>query len=137
MSDRQAETAIRDLFAAYGAGFDDADAEAVAELFAWPATIWQFGVGHVFEEPEDLAENIEALMDVFDEAGVVLTTPAVRDVRIAGVAAFASVDWRQEDESGEPLHEFTCHYALIKGDAGWRIATVVNESDPGEPALPL
>src|SRR3712207_4399265 len=134
MSDRQAETEIRELFAAYGAGFDDADAEAVADLFAWPATIWQFAVGHVFEEPDDLAENIEALINVFDEAGIVLTTPAVRDVRIAGAAAFASVDWRQDDEAGEVLHEFRCHYALINGDRGWRIATVVNESDPGERA---
>jgi hypothetical protein len=36
---------IRRLFAAYAAGFDDADPEAITELFAWPATIWQFGEG--------------------------------------------------------------------------------------------
>lgn len=134
MTDRQAEMQIRELFAAYGAGFDDADVSAVADLFAWPATIWQFGEGHVFDEPDDLAENVEALMDIFDEAGIVLTTPAVRDVRVAGAASFASVDWRQEDEAGEALHEFTCHYALVKCDGGWRIATVVNESDPAEAA---
>ena len=132
MTDGEAETEVRDLFAAYGAGFDDADVSAVADLFAWPATIWQFGEGHVFEEPDDLAENVEALMDVFNEAGIILTTPAVRDVRVAGAAAFASVDWRQEDEAGEALHEFTCHYALIRSNGGWRIATVVNEMDGGE-----
>ncbi len=120
---------IRDLFAAYGAGFDDADAEAITDLFAWPATIWQFGEGHIFEDEADLAENVEALMDVFDEAGIVVTTPELREVRLAGAAAFATVAWRQEDEAGEALHEFTCHYMLLNQDGEWRIVTVVNEAE--------
>ena len=134
MTDRQAETEIRDLFDAYGAGFDDADVGAVTDLFAWPATIWQFGEGHVFDEPDDLAENVEALMDVFEDAGIVVTTPVVRDLRVARAAAYAHVDWRQEDQAGDVLHEFTCQYILIRSDGDWRIATVVNESDPGEAA---
>ena len=96
-------------------------------LFAYPATIWQLGEGHVFDDAEELAENIEALIDVFEEAGIVLTTPDVREVREAGGAAFASVLWRQEDDTGEVLHEFACHYLLIDRDGAWRIATVVNE----------
>ena len=123
---------IRALFAAYAAGFDDADAEAITELFAWPATIWQFGEGHLFEDEDELAENVEALMDVFDEAGIVLTTAELRHAREAGTAAFATVDWRQEDEAGEVLHAFTCHYMLIRQDGGWRISTVVNEPEEGE-----
>src|SRR6185369_11066190 len=103
MSDRDAEAEIRDLFAVYGAAFDDADERAVTGLFAWPATIWQFGEGHIFEDDDDLAENVEALMDVFDEAGIVVTTPDVRDLRVAGATAFATVDWRQENEAGEAL----------------------------------
>jgi ketosteroid isomerase-like protein len=135
VSERDAEAEIRALFAAYGAGFDDADADAVTELFAWPATIWQFGEGHVFEDAEELAENVDALMDVFDEAGIVVTIPDVREVRVVGAAAFASVAWRQENEAGEPLHEFTCHYMLVEQDGEWRIATVVNEAETeeGEP----
>ena len=122
------EDDVRALFAAYGAGFDDADAEAVATLFAWPATIWQFGEGHVFENAEELTENVEALIDVFDEAGIVITTPELRDIRVAGTAAFANVAWRQEDDAGEPLHEFTCLYLLLHRDGAWRIATIVNEA---------
>jgi len=118
---------IRRLFAAYAAGFDDADPQAITELFAWPATIWQFGEGHLFEDDEELAENVEALMDVFDDAGIVLTTAEVRELRQAGVAAFATVAWRQEDEAGEVLHEFTCHYMLVNQERAWRITTVVNE----------
>ena len=124
----QADQPIRELFAAYAAGFDDADAEAITALFAWPATIWQFGEGHLFEDEEELSENVEALMDVFDEAGIVLTQAEVRDVRQAGPAAFATVLWRQEDEAGEVLHAFTCHYMLLRQDGAWRIATVVNEA---------
>ena len=126
--DPVADAEIRALFAAYGAGFDDADVDAITDLFAWPATIWQFSEGHVFENPEDLAENIEALMDVFDEAGIVLTTPELRALHAAGTAASATVAWRQEDSSGESLHEFTCHYLLLRQDGAWKIASVVNEA---------
>jgi ketosteroid isomerase-like protein len=132
VSERDSEAEIRGLFAAYGAAFDDADADAVTALFVWPATIWQFGEGHVFEDDEELAENVEALIDVFDEASIVVTTPEMRDVRVAGKTAFATVAWRQEDESGDILHEFTCHYMLLRRDGAWRIATVVNEADSEE-----
>jgi len=132
MSDATDEKAVRALFAAYAAGFDDADAEAVTKLFAWPAVIWQFGEGHVFKGAEELCENVEALIDVFDEAGIVSTIPAVREVHVAGSAAFASVGWRQADESGEPLHAFACRYLLVRRDRAWKIATVVNEEVEAE-----
>lgn len=134
MSDHDAESEIRDLFAAYGSGFDDADPDAVTALFAWPATIWQFGEGHIFEDADELALNIEALMDVFHDADIVVTIPDVRDVRVAGTAAFASVNWRQEDEAGEPLHEYACQYMLVASDGAWRIATVVNEAESDKAA---
>ncbi len=130
----EAKADIQRLFAAYGAGFDDADAQAITDLFAYPATIWQLGEGHIFEDEDDLAENVEALMDVFDEAEIVVTLPELRDSRIAGPAAFASVAWRQENSAGEPLHEFTCHYMLIRENGAWRIATVVNEAEAEETA---
>ena len=137
MSGQGGEIEIRELFAAYGAGFDDADASAITDLFAWPATIWQLGDGHIFEDEEDLAENVEALIDVFDEAGIVLTTPDIRDIRTAGAAAFATVAWRQENEAGEALHEFSCSYMLVQRDAEWRIATVVNEDEPAAEEAPV
>ena len=129
MTDEDAEDEIRALFAAYAEGFDDADAEAVTALFAWPATIWQFGAGHVFEDAEELSENVDALIDVFDEAGIVSTEPEVKEVRVAGPSAFASVIWRQRDDRGELLHEFACQYLLIEHEGGWKIATIVNETE--------
>ena len=134
MNGPDGDAGIRELFTAYGAGFDDADATAISDLFAWPATIWQFGEGHVFEDAEELEENVEALIDVFNDAGIVLTTPDIREIRMAGGAAFADVAWRQENEAGEALHEFTCSYMLVSQDGEWRIATVVNEAEAGEGA---
>jgi hypothetical protein len=130
MSDANAD--IHALFAAYGAGFDDANPDAVTALFAWPATIWQFGEGHVFEDSDELSENVDALMDVFDEAGIVSMTPDVKEVRVAGAAAFAHVVWRQVDDAGELLHEFGCQYLLLNHDDAWCIATIVNEDSRGE-----
>ncbi len=130
-----AESDVPSLFAAYAAGFDDADAEAVTALFVWPATIWQFGAGHVFEDAEELQENVDALIDVFDEAGIVSTEPEVKAVHVAGPSAFASVLWRQHDDHGELLHEFTCQYLLIEDDGAWKIATIVNEAEEDERLL--
>ena len=127
-----AESDIHALFTAYGAGFDDADPDAVISLFAWPATIWQSGKGHVFEDDDELSENVDALMDVFDEAGIVSTTPEVKDIRIAGSTAFAHVAWRQEDDAGELLHQFSCQYLLVQQEGSWRIATIVNEDTRGD-----
>jgi hypothetical protein len=121
------EEDIRALFLAYAAGFDDADAEAVTKLFVWPATIWQFGTGHVFEDREELSENVEALIDVFDEAGIVSSEPEVEEISVGAGSAFASLIWRQRDDGGELLHEFSCRYLLLKHEGAWRIATIVNE----------
>ena len=127
----QDESEIRALFAAYGEGFDDADPDAVTALFAWPATIWQFGKEHVFVDPDDLAENVDALIDVFDEAGIAVTTPDVKEVSVIGTTAFARVDWRQEDSAGELLHEFSCQYLLVHEEGRWRIGTIVNGDSRG------
>ena len=125
---RNEEQVIAALFEAYGAGFDDADADAVTALFAYPAVIWQLGGGHVFEDEEDLAENVEALMDVFDDAGIVVTTPEIAWTKSDGDAGAALVSWRQEDDAGEAVHEFRCLYTLVRQDGDWRIAAIVNIS---------
>lgn len=127
-----AESEIRALFTRYAEGFDDADASAIVACFAWPATIWQFGKGHVFEDAEELAENVEMLIAVFDEAGIVLTHPEVQVISLAGAAAFASLLWRQEDDAGEVVHAFACQYLLVHEEGVWRIAAVVNEAGEGE-----
>ena len=90
--------------------------------------IWQFGDGHVFQNAQELAENVEALIDVFDEAGIAISHPEVTDVQVTPTAAFATAVWKQLDPAGVQLNQFTCHYLLIGGEGAWRIATVVNEA---------
>lgn len=126
MTTRHDEAEIDALFDAYAIGFDDADPQAVTALFAWPTTIWQSGTGHVFADADELSENVGALIDVFDEAGITRTQPTLKEVRVAGEAAFADVAWRQSDDAGETLHAFSCQYLLMRQDGAWRIATIVN-----------
>ena len=120
---------IKALFAAYGECFDDADEERLTSLFTYPATIWQFGKGHVFEDEDELGENAGALFDAFDEAGVNVTTPTVRHIEVRGASAMADVSWQQTDADGEVIHAFACQYFLLKQDAEWFIAAINNEED--------
>ncbi len=131
VSEGSADKAISELFRDYAAAFDDADAEAVAGFFAYPAVIWQLGDGHVFDDADEIEENADALIDVFDEAGIVVMIPDVQALNTRGNTAFATVDWRQEAKDGEVVHAFRCHYLLIRQDGTWRIATVVNEDTEG------
>jgi hypothetical protein len=126
-----AVAAIDDLFAAYTDALNDFDADAIVELFAYPATIWQFGKGHVFADRDDLLENVEALLAAFDSAGVVTSSCAIETAEAPeGVgSAFATVLWTQDDAQGEPVHEFHCSYLLVPDDGEMFIASVINPLD--------
>lgn len=123
------EGEIAALFQAYAEGFDDFDAESIAATFAFPATIWQSGKGHVFIEREEIVENVEALLAVFEREEIVHSHFEIVDCSADESSAYAVLDWRQEREDGEAALEFTCRYALVKSDAEprWRIALAVND----------
>ena len=123
------EAEILTLFETYAAGFDDFDAEAIADCFAYPCTIWQFGRGNVFVDRDDLKENIEALLDVFDKEEIVQSSFTLHGFEEANGTGFARLSWRQDREGGEPALAFSCVYALLLGPDGWHIATVFND-DP-------
>lgn len=118
---------IASVFQDYADAMNDVDAEAIADLFAYPVTIWQLGKGYVFDDTEDLIENIETLLDVFEEAGVIYSEPEIGPVHVTKVAAFATISWRQQDEIGDVIHVFHCDYTLVKQHSDWLITTVVNE----------
>lgn len=122
---------ISELFAAYTDALNDFDADAITELFTYPATIWQFGKGHVFADREDLLENVEALLAAFDGAGVVTSTFDIETSTAPDGtgSAFASVLWAQDDAAGEAVHEFRCVYLLVLDDGEWFIASVINPPD--------
>lgn len=121
-------TAIRELFAAYAGGFDDFDADAIADLFAYPVVIWQFDRGNMFEDDEELLENIEALLKILDKEGVVRSEYEVQALSVSGPTALASVSWSQQRSDGEVALAFTCHYHLVNIEGDWLIASIFNEN---------
>ncbi|MCY1708208.1 nuclear transport factor 2 family protein [Pannonibacter sp. SL95] len=121
------EAGIAGLFEDYLAGFNDADADALIDCFCLPATIWQMDKGYVFDDEEDLAENIEALLEALDKEDISFSEFEVVSAHISGNTALVTLDWRQESADGENVFEFTCHYQLIFDGDDWRIAMIVNE----------
>lgn len=118
---------IADLFQDYADAMNDMDAESIADLFAYPVTIWQLGRGYVFANADELQENIKTLLDVFDDAGVIYSEPEIGPTHVTRAAAFATVSWRQQDEIGEIVHAFHCDYTLVKQHGDWLITMIVNE----------
>ncbi|MCE7030353.1 nuclear transport factor 2 family protein [Jiella avicenniae] len=123
--------AVESLFRAYAEGFDDFDLRRVIDCFAYPVTIWQSGKGTVFADADDLAENVEALFDVFESEEIAHSDFKVLEAQSSGNAAFVTLAWRQERGDGEVQMEFRCRYALRRNDLSghWLIALVINEEE--------
>lgn len=119
--------AIARLFDDYLAGFNDFDAERIADCFALPAIIWQHDKGHVFHDEDELLENIDALLAALEKEDVSYSDFHVSSSHISGSAALVTLDWSQQNDSGDAVFEFTCHYHLTQNGDDWLIAMVVNE----------
>ncbi|OXT01582.1 hypothetical protein B7H23_00990 [Notoacmeibacter marinus] len=115
------------LFDTYRNGFDDFDAEAIADCFTFPVTIWQFGKGNIFQDADDLLDNIEALLDVLGKEEIASSDFAIHACEMVGATAFVSVEWVQSRADGEEAWRFACHYTLIlDSDDVPAIAMIVN-----------
>ncbi len=123
--------AIESLFRSYAEGFDDLDLPRVLDCFAYPVTIWQLGKGTVFADADELAENVDALFEVFESEEISHSDFTVLEATSSGNAAFVALDWRQERSDGEVAMEFRCRYALRRNDLSghWLIALVINEEE--------
>ncbi len=117
------------LFTDYAEGFDDFDSDAIAACFAFPATLWQGGRGNIFADEDELVENIEALLDVFEREEIVHTRFDILELTGGAESANAVVLWRQERADGEVALEFSCRYLLVRDvqDHGLRIAGTVTD----------
>ncbi len=124
----EAQAAIAKLFEDYRAGFEDYDAEAIADCFAYPSTIWQFGKGNVFVDDEDLLQNIEKLLEELGKEDVVGSDFEVISAHVSGTTALVSLAWTQDNGEEEFVFEFVCHYHLVLDGDDWRIAMIVNET---------
>ncbi|PVB62917.1 DUF4440 domain-containing protein [Labrenzia sp. 011] len=123
----EAEEAIAQLFDDYLAGFNDYDVDRISDCFALPAIIWQFEKGHVFNDEEELVENIEALLKALEKEKVTQSDFHVVSSHVSGAAALVTLDWVQETADGEAVFEFTCHYQLVQNGTDWVIAGIVND----------
>lgn len=125
--DANADQGIAQLFEDYQAGFNDYDIDRICDCFALPAVIWQLNKGHVFNDEEELIENIEALLKALEKEDVSHSAFEVVSIHVSGATALVTLDWSQEDATGEPVFEFTCHYQLIQDGPDWVIACIINE----------
>ncbi|TYC52859.1 DUF4440 domain-containing protein [Rhodobacterales bacterium] len=123
----EAEETIAELFDDYLAGFNDFDAERICDCFALPTTIWQHEKGHVFNDEEELLENVEALLAALEKEGVLNSDFQVVSSHVSSSSALVTLDWSQESSDGDVVFEFTCHYQLIQDGSDWLIAMIVNE----------
>ncbi|MTI18813.1 DUF4440 domain-containing protein [Rhodobacteraceae bacterium RKSG542] len=121
------ELAVNELFDRYADGYEDYDPQAIASCFAYPTVIWQLEEGHIFRDNEELIENLDALLDVHREYGIMQSVYEVVSVDVNGNSAFVTLDWQQEDEEGDVVFDFTCHYVLMLLEGEWKIATIINE----------
>ncbi len=119
--------AIKELFQDYADGFDDFDSDAIADCFAYPTTIWQLGKGNVFADRDELMENIDALLSVFESEEIAHSVFEVLSHAVSGPTALVALSWHQERENGEVALAFICHYTLLHTPDGLRIAMVANE----------
>lgn len=123
------QATVAELIRAYADGFDDYDADAIVNCYAFPCVIWQLGAGHVFADADELMENVDALLGVFGEADILRSQVEIADEHLAGDTAHVTLAWRQEDADGEPVLEFVCDYTLLRRDGGWGIVLAVNRDD--------
>lgn len=126
MMEAAPDNEIEAFLETYAAAFDDYDGEAIADCFAYPAVLWQFGKGHVFADADEMLENTAALLKVLEDVGVTVSSFEIKTLAISGDTALATVDWYQENDEGEALIEFSCHYHLVHDGEAWRIAMIVN-----------
>ncbi|KZM51688.1 hypothetical protein OA90_02795 [Labrenzia sp. OB1] len=115
------------LFDDYQAGFNDYDIDRICDCFALPAIIWQHEKGHVFNDEEELIENIEALLKALEKEKVTQSDFHVASSHVSGSSALVTLDWVQEDSDGEAVFEFTCHYQLMQDGSDWVIACIIND----------
>ncbi|KZL18927.1 hypothetical protein PsAD2_02443 [Pseudovibrio axinellae] len=123
----ETELMLSELFDSYADAYEEYDSALIADCFAFPCVVWQLEEGHVFKDKAELCENIDALLEVHREHYVTSSIYEVVSSHISGSTASVSLDWQQEDDEGEVVFDFTCHYLLINIEGAWKIASIVNE----------
>lgn len=121
------EQVIVQFFDDYQVGFNDYDIEWICDCFVLFIIIWQYDKGYVFNDDEELIENIEVFLRVLEKEGVSYFEFQVVFSYVSGFLVLVILDWIQEDVDGELVFEFICYYQLFQDGMDWMIVGIVNE----------
>ncbi|MDQ4071970.1 MAG: hypothetical protein M3088_03700 [Actinomycetota bacterium] len=124
----------REFFGEYRAAFARYDAEALADLFAFPL--------HVVSDSEEVTRTsvasrrdwlgvLERLLGAYRMLGVARAEPLELDVMgLTPRLGSARVHWELRREDGRAIYDFTAIYTLVHVGGRWRVAAVVHDEVP-------
>jgi hypothetical protein len=124
-------SSVERFLAAYRAGFEALDAEAIADLFAYPCQITADGdeievttVG----SRQAWVSQLERLVDAYRKIGVRTANVLKLDsVDLTSRLAQATVTWHLADADGQSVYAFRASYTLADLGDGLRITAIAHD----------
>ena len=125
---------VRAFFDDYRATFARYDAEALADLFAFPF--------HVVSDTEEIAPMsvgsrddwlgvLQGLLGGYRTLGVASGEPLAIDVNeLSPRLATARVEWELRREDASAIYRFTAVYTLVRSGDRWRVAAIAHDELP-------
>ena len=129
-----ADAAIRSFLDEYRATFARYDAEALADLFAFPF--------HVLSDSEEIAPLsiasrgdwvgvLEGLLGSYRQLGVAAGELLEVDVReLTPRLVLTTVHWELRRDDGSAIYRFTATYTLALIGGAWRVAAIAHDELP-------
>ncbi len=116
---------------AYRGAFETFDAPAIADLFAYPATVVGDAPGGLtvarVVSREAWLPQIERLLEAYRAMGVRSAQARERcSMQLARGLAQVTLQWRLLDETGDTLYDFDASYTLVDQGQGLRIVAVAH-----------
>ena len=125
------QKAIEARLRAYLAAFERGDPEAYAEQFTFPARIWDGENWVGIPDRETCLKKCQSWVQEAREAGA--TRGAILDMRIIPLLSRAAINqlrYQRVGPDGRATENIRPAYLMLKLDDGWKIATIVGESEP-------
>ena len=126
------EKAIRERLRTYLAAFERRDAEAYADQFQFPASIWGNGTWTGIPDREACLAAVsgytQQVREIGGESG---TIHEMKIIELLPRVAINQLTYQRLDAGGRPVENVRANYVMLKGDdSEWRIAMVAGESSP-------
>ncbi|MBE0547141.1 MAG: DUF4440 domain-containing protein [Rubrivivax sp.] len=113
---------LRQFFETYRDAFNSLQGDAVAELYAEPSGIAQGGVYAHWPSRAPVAENMNALCDLYRKKGYAKADfEPVACINQGDQYAVADLRWRIEWNDGQEPWQFNTTYNMVRTPQGWRV----------------